>query len=306
MKKYITMSILLVLVMCILSACSSKESNGVDKNIKEQTEELLTNNEIYGRIQDEKSTQEIKTEAKRQENEHIEPEDITVDYTEEFQSMEGCAVIFDESKNAYMFYNEEACKTEVSPCSTFKIASTLIGLHNQVITSEESKMGYNGMEYPVDSWNADLNLRDAFQNSCVWYFRKIIDEVGKEEVKEELLALNYGNCDVSEWNGSGVNAFPQLNGFWLNSSLEISPWVQVGMLRNIIDGNIIYTQEEVNILKDIMFVETKDVGKIYGKTGTGSNHDAWFVGFVEKEESYIYFAVYLKDDDSDEVNGTMA
>lgn len=72
----------------------------------------------------------------------------------------------------------------------------------QIVTSKESKMGYNGVNYPIEAWNADLSLEDAFRNSCVWYFRKIIDEVGQEEVQKELQSLKYGNCDISEWNGN--------------------------------------------------------------------------------------------------------
>ena len=39
----------------------------------------------------------------------------------------------------------------------------------------------------------------------------------------QLLLLNYGNKDISEWDGSDINPLPQLNGFWLESSLKISP-----------------------------------------------------------------------------------
>ena len=60
------------------------------------------------------------------------------------------------------------------------------------------------MNYPVDAWNADLRLEDAFRSSCIWYFRKVIEEVGQETIQEELNKLDYGNCDISEWSGSGV------------------------------------------------------------------------------------------------------
>ena len=46
--------------------------------------------------------------------------------------------------------------------------------------------------------------------------------------------------------------------------------------------------------------------KIYGKTGTGTDGTAWFIGFVEKENTNIYFAIYLDDDSSNEISGIKA
>lgn len=229
----------------------------------------------------------------------------TADYGKEFQSINGCGVFLDSSDNIYQVYNEEICKERVSPCSTFKIISALAGLHNQVITSTRSTVGYDDTVYPVEAWNGNLDLQEAIQSSCVWYFRKVIDSVGKEEMQKELEQLEYGNCDITEWEGSGVNPLPELNGFWLDSSLKISPMEQVGVLRSIIDGDTIYTPEEVEILKEILLVESNDSGKIYGKTGTSSAHGGWFVGFQEKNDSNIYFAVYLNDENV-KVSGEMA
>ena len=219
--------------------------------------------------------------------EELQPTTVTVDYAEAFQSIQGCAVILNSENNTYTFYNEDKCRTRVSPNSTFKVISALIGIHNQVVTSEDSKMEYDGMNYPVDAWNADLRLEDAFRSSCIWYFRKVIEEVGQETIQEELNKLDYGNCDISEWSGSGVNSFPELNVFWIESSLLISPIEQVEVLHKIMEGETIYAESEIEILKSIMLLEASDSKKIYGKTGTGTNGTAWFIGFVEKENTNI-------------------
>lgn len=277
LRKCIAMCSIVCLLAGSLSGCGSKEP------VNDQTED-----------------------KSQQKAEHSGPKTITADYGEAFQSISGCAVIFNESENTYTFYNEEQCKVPVSPYSTFKVISTLMGLHNQVITSKDTKMGYSGTSYPIQAWNADLNLQDAFKNSCVWYFKKIIEQVGPQEVQKELTALNYGNCDTSEWDGSGTNSFPELNGFWLDSSLKISPIGQVEVLQDIIEGRTIYTQEQVDVLKSIMLVESNETKKVYGKTGTGTNGDAWFIGFEENQGLNIYFAIYLNDNASDTVSGTKA
>lgn len=46
--------------------------------------------------------------------------------------------------------------------------------------------------------------------------------------------------------------------------------------------------------------------KIYGKTGTGADGTAWFIGFTEKEAGNIYFAIYLNNDDLNKIDGSQA
>lgn len=220
-----------------------------------------------------------------------------VDYSEAFGGLNGCAVVFDPQDQVCRFYNKTLCETAVSPCSTFKIVSALMGLKYHVLENENSTMGYDGTQYGNAAWNQDLSLKDAFQSSCVWYFRKVIDQVGQERVKEELTALDYGNCNISEWAGSGINPGEELNGFWLASSLKISPYGQVRVLSDIFEGRTGFSPEHVKIVKNIM---SADGGGIYGKTGTGTKGQAWFVGFSESEEKRTYFAVYLEDTDNRE------
>lgn len=227
------------------------------------------------------------------------------DFEEEFQALSGCAVLFDTASNTYTYYREEAVKERVSPYSTFKIVSSLAGLHTQAVTSEDSKLGYDGTVYPVEAWNQDLGFKAAFQNSCVWYFRKLIDVVGQEEMRNEVKLLNYGNCDLSEWMGNGENPAPELNGFWLGSSLKISPLEQVDVIRRIMEGETIYSQEEIGVLKDLMLMDSGSQEKVYGKTGSGNN-TGWFVGFAENREHRRYFAVYLDESNTEKVDGAAA
>lgn len=218
-----------------------------------------------------------------------------LDLSNAFHDINGCAVLYSPSENTYFFYNKDLAEQEVSPYSTFKIISTLAGLHNNIIEDETSTMNYNGTEYPNPEWNDNLTLQTAFQTSCIWYFRQIIDSVGEDEIKKELTELGYGNCDISEWEGSHVNPYEELNGFWLNSSLKISTLDQVKMLSDIFEGESIYDSESIEILKKIMLIQDNKEQKIYGKTGSGSNGEAWFVGFAEKEQQRRYFAIYLSD-----------
>jgi bla regulator protein BlaR1 len=60
--------------------------------------------------------------------------------------------------------------------------------------------------------------------------------------------LDYGNCDISEWDGSGMNSLLTLNGFWLDSSLEILPKEQVDIIAKIFEGKTDFSKKNIKIL----------------------------------------------------------
>lgn len=230
-----------------------------------------------------------------------------IDLRDAFGDINGCAVIYLPAQEQYFLFREEMCRQEVSPYSTFKIVSALAGLQNGVILDGLSTMGYDGTDYGNPEWNEDLTLEQAFRKSCIWYFRKVIDAVGREEMQKELQELSYGNCDISEWNGGDINPMAMLNGFWLDSSLRISPLEQVKILEKIFEGQSGYDRENIAVLKQIMLTEETDTQKIYGKTGSSGNGEAWFVGFAETEGERKYFAVYLNDrEKKQQISGNQA
>lgn len=287
MFRYI---IFLTMISCtsIITGCSSGKAEVVESNnstIEELTEEL------------ENETDSINLEMIMKK----------VDYSKIYNGLNGCAVIYNPLENQYLIYNESMCEVEVSPLSTFKIISTLMGLNNGILTEDTSVMKYNGTEYPVNLWNKNVTLNEAFQTSCIWYFRQVIDSIGKEKVKSELQELQYGNYDISEWEGSNINQLQDLNGFWLGSSLKISPLEQVRILDKIFEGKSQYTEEQTDILKSFMALDDSGNCEIYGKTGSGIDGEAWYVGFSEKNGDRIYFAIYLDDSQNkDVVSGNVA
>lgn len=218
-----------------------------------------------------------------------------IDLSDIFNSINGCAVLYSPKNNQYLYYNKTICEQEVSPFSTFKIISALLGLDNGVVNNESSTMNYNGTKYPNPKWNKNLTLKEAFQSSCIWYFKQIVDTIGANKMQEALNDLQYGNRDITQWQGSGINTFEDLNGFWLDSSLKISPIEQVQVLSKIFEEKSKFVSSNIEVLKSIMLIDDDGIKKIYGKTGTG-NGKAWFVGFSEENDIKEYFAIYLYDD----------
>ena len=238
----------------------------------------------------------------------------SVNWESYFDGINGAAVIYSPSENSYQIYNQKTALIQRSPCSTFKIISSLIALENGVISPYDSIRTWSGEVFWNEKWNNNMNFEDAFRTSCVWYYRKIINEIGKDTMQQELNRLSYGNCNISDWEGrlNTNNSNRSLTGFWIESSLKISPKEQTEVMERIFGEHSIYSQEVQNTLKQVMLVSDLQSENtfIYGKTGMGKSHgivvDAWFVGFADTINGRSYFCIYLSETDGKNVSSSKA
>ncbi|EQJ04180.1 penicillin-binding transpeptidase domain-containing protein [Clostridioides difficile] len=244
-KNFIWIAILLVGVVMVMYYVGKKHNDINQKTDKNYIKSELNKSEL--------------NKSKIENNNKNKKEKINmVDYSDCFEGISGGAIFYNTKNKEYNIYNKELIETRRSPCSTFKIVSTLIGLEKGVINSKESVMGYDGTEYPNKNWNKNLSLEEAFKESCVWYYKKLIDKVDAKSVQNILDDLKYGNCDISEWEGDLKNGKGHLNGFWLESSLQISPKEQVQTMAKIFEGDTNFKKEHINILRDIMKIDVND------------------------------------------------
>ena len=219
-----------------------------------------------------------------------------VNLSQYFKGISGTAVFYNPAVSQYKIYNIPLSNIQSSPCSTFKIMSANIALSENLISKENSDIEWDGKNYESPVWNKTMNINEAFRTSCVWYFRKLIDKIPQQTIKSYLKKNHYGNQDISDWQGTqnSNTDIPELKGFWIESSLQISPLEQVKFLDQIFSKENQITET----LKDIMLVMDNPI-KIYGKTGLGIKNDevdtAWFVGFYERNNLNIFFAIRLND-----------
>lgn len=302
----------------ILTGCCDKynikEKNPIEEDVsmEDRKEELEENTEEV-----EIESNSVSLMAETEDFIHtiiIEPEIIDVDWSEYFNGLNGAAVVYDVSNKQYMMYNSELALTRRSPCSTFKIVSSLIALENGIIEPADSTRTWSGEAFWNKDWNKDIDFSEAFHVSCVWYFREVIDDIGKDMIQKELDKLQYGNCDISDWEGrlNTNNNNRALTGFWIESSLLISPKEQVEVMEHIFGNDAVYSEETQNELKQVMLVSEQEQTdtSIYGKTGMGKAEgivvDAWFTGFAEGTEGRIYFCVHLGRTDGMNVSSSEA
>lgn len=311
-NKYFKVTYWVFMCAFILAGCSN--NHGAEKNsakdVKEELEEEKTEELGF-----ESSSLSIETNTEDStEGIVLGPEIVDADWAEYFNGLNGAAVVYDVANKRYIMYNGDLALTRSSPCSTFKIISSLIALENGILEPEDSTRTWSGEIFWNEDWNKNIDFSEAFRTSCVWYYRQVIDDIGKDMMQKELEKLQYGNCDISDWEGrlNTNNNNRDLTGFWIESSLMISPKEQVEVMERIFGENSGYSEETQNELKQVMLVseqERTDIS-IYGKTGMGKTGgivvDAWYTGFVEGKAGKIYFCVHLGRNDGMNVSSSEA
>lgn len=87
-----------------------------------------------------------------------------------------------------------------------------------------------------------------------------------------------------------------LTKFWLGTSLQISPREQVEILKRMYHYNLPFSRRNIDIVKKIITLDTRNGAKLSGKTGSsaiGPNGIGWFIGYVETEGNIYYFATEI-------------
>ncbi len=209
-------------------------------------------------------------------------------------------------ENEKIIKQEGDCKTRYAPCSTFKIAISLMGyeeelLVNTILPELPFQKGYVDW---LDLWKQPHNPTTWMKNSCVWYSQVLTTKLGINKLKDYVIKFNYGNQDISGDKGKNNG----LINSWLSSSLEISPEEQAVFLQTLVDNKLPVSLKSHELTKNILFIEElPDSWKLYGKTGNGSqlNKDktqkldlqqGWFIGWIQKNEQNIVFVNHIADD----------
>ena len=207
-----------------------------------------------------------------------------------FGELDGALVLIDCSSGRARTYRPDLANTRLPPCSTFKIVNALIGIEEAIVTSpQQSFYQWDGVERTIPAWNRDLSFREAFQVSCVPAFQNLARQIGTERMQDWIDKIGYGNRDIC----AGIDVF------WLPSSgrqtILISPMEQAGLIQRIITGDVPFSKRSLAVLKELMFIRDAEAGRLYGKTGSGTDAEGtfvlgWFVGYSESKGNAYAFA----------------
>ena len=208
-----------------------------------------------------------------------------------FEDYPGAFVLYDLNNDLYIRYNPERCAEQFLPASTFKILNSLIGLETGVIPDENYVITWDGIDTNVPVWNQDHTMRSAIRNSVVWYYQELARRVSEKEMSGWVEAAEYGNEDISG----------NIDSFWLDGALRISPDEQVEFLKRLYLDELPFSQRSMDIVKEIIVLEETGTYKLSGKTGSAirvSPQQAWFVGYLETDDNVFFFATNFESGDS--------
>jgi beta-lactamase class D len=207
-----------------------------------------------------------------------------------FHGYKAAFEIYDLKMGERVRFNEEQCATRLSPCSTFKIFNSLVGLETGVLRDENYSMVWEGQPSVVANCRRDQTLQSAVTNSCVWYFQNVATAVGEERMKKFIADTPYGNGDIS---GGITN-------FWLGSSLKISADEQVDFLGKLLKDQLPFSKRSMAVVRGLIRLDQTAKGTLYGKTGSdmvdGKEVLGWFVGYVVQPSAIHIFATNIQAD----------
>ncbi len=186
-----------------------------------------------------------------------------------------CFILRDNNHESIHYYNKERCIERFMPASTFKIFNSLVALETAVAPDDRLVIKWDSVPNDREELNKDMNMKEAFEVSCLWYYREIARRVGPERMKHYIDTVKYGN----------MNATGGIDIFWLNDSLKISADEQAGFIKRLYFAELPFSERSQRIVKNLMLREQTPGYNLYYKTGTGhigNKHIYWVTGFVER------------------------
>ncbi len=201
-------------------------------------------------------------------------------------SVNGTFVLSRLGSDSIYVYNSRRAIKQFLPASTFKILNSLISLETKAINDIKEIIKWDGIKRFYDKWNQDQNLRTAMKYSCVWFYQELARRVGDAKMQYYLDSSKYGNTFM----GADIDKF------WLEGDLRISAFEQIDFLNNFLYKNLPFSNNNFDIVKNIILVDSTISYKLYAKTGWAvrvDNQIGWYIGFVENESDTWVFTMNI-------------
>lgn len=216
-----------------------------------------------------------------------------LDFGRHFQDLgvEGSIMIYDSNSDRVFQHNPQRNTTAFLPASTFKILNSLIALETGVISDEIAVLTWDGISRKIPAWNRDLNMREAFKLSAIWFYQVLARKVGHDRMQQWITQVGYGNQKI------GGN--DDIDKFWLQGELRTTPQEQIQFLRRLYKNDLPFSERSLSIVKDLMVMEKTPDYTISGKTGwVGVADDVtpkigWYVGYLQQGENVYFFATNI-------------
>ncbi len=202
--------------------------------------------------------------------------------------VDGCFTLLNNASGEITVYNMTLDTMRFSPASTFKIMNTLIGLQTGRITDEKMVIKWDGVKRPVENWNKDMDMTEAFKVSCVPYYQEVARRIGRDTMQRWIDSIGYGNKNIQG----------PIDSFWLNGQLKISPDEQLGLVKKLYFDQLPFRKSVQQMVRDVMLQEDNTAFKLSYKTGWDAdekgNDIGWVTGWIEENKHVYFFVTFVR------------
>lgn len=202
--------------------------------------------------------------------------------------VEGVFGLFDNGQGSFIVSDKHRFRDSAwLPASTFKIVNALVGLETGVVKDDSTVIPWDGVTRSVPEWNQDLSMSRAFRASAVPWFQELARRIGQPVMQHWIDTLGYAK-------GYGKTRISQIDTFWLDNSMKVSPDEQLGLVKRLYFSQLPFQHRTQEIVCRMMLMEDNANYKLAYKTGLehaeNGDYIAWIVGWVE-ENKHPYFFV---------------
>lgn len=165
------------------------------------------------------------------------------------------------------------------PASTFKILNALIALDQHKANLDEI-FKWDGKKHSNPAWQKDMNLSEAMQVSALPVYQLLARRIGLNLMAEQVQRAGFGNAYIGS----------QIDQFWLNGSLKISPLQELEFVDRLAHKTLPFPAAVQQQVQNMIFIKQINGHKIYAKTGWGVDVQpavGWFSGWVEQADGNI-------------------
>ncbi len=183
----------------------------------------------------------------------------------------GTFCIYDNVHGGFTIYNKDRYVHRLSPGSSFKLMTTLIGLENGKLFDKDARIG-------------NLSLKEAFRTDSPDFFRDLALKLGKDTIDKRIVSMSYGNMDTV----GTADSIPKL---------AISPDEQLGLVKKMYFNQLHFQKRTVDVVRDLMQREsTPNYGLAYvtgrAKDSTGAPM-VWVLGWEEERKNPYFFVLNI-------------
>lgn len=199
--------------------------------------------------------------------------------------VEGSFVLYDTGDRSAVVVGPEGARDRESPASTFKLPNTLIALQTGAVEDVDEVVP----AADEDDSDQDMSLREALPDSNVPVYQEVARRIGSESMGTWVDRFDYGNRSVGEEE--------QVDTFWLEGPLEISPLEQTSFLASLARAELPVDVEHQEAVQEMTALEQGGDYSLHGKTGWATEADpepGWWVGWVERGDDVHTFALRIE------------